>query len=134
VGDFFITAGRQFDRTAHMIIGNTLVYFGTTAEPSQSFGPTWHFERDLTEYSALFKTAQPGLVDIGNLVNSTFTSIIHGTAYLLFYPGEPGRDLPDVVIDIPSTPEGTQDLHPNSNTLRTERYCPGTRFQWRYCI
>jgi Peptide N-acetyl-beta-D-glucosaminyl asparaginase amidase A len=117
VGDFFITAGRQFDRTAHMSIGNTLVYFGTTAEPSQSFGPTWHFERDLTEYSALFKTAQPGLVDIGNLVNSTFTSIIHGSAYLLFYPGEPARDLPDVVIGLPSTPEATQDLHPNSNTL-----------------
>jgi len=117
VGDFFITAGRQFDRTAHMSIGNTLVYFGTTAEPSHTFGPTWHFERDLTEYAALFKTAQPGLVDIGNLVNSTYTSIIHGSAYLLFYPGEPARDVPDVVIGIPSTPEATQDLHPNSNTL-----------------
>jgi hypothetical protein len=118
VGDFFITAGRQFDRTAHMSIGNTLVYFGTTAEPSHTFGPTWHFERDLTEYSALFKTSQSGLVDIGNLVNSTYTSIIHGSAYLLFYPGEPERDVPDVVIGIPNTPEATQDLHPpTGNTL-----------------
>src|SRR5215468_10155857 len=95
--NFSVTAGRQFDRTANIWIGGTNVYFGTTSEPSRTtsseclpaasnFSRCWHVERDLTDYSVLFTAPQPGRVDLGNLVNSTFTGILFGSADLQFYP------------------------------------------------
>jgi hypothetical protein len=95
--NFSVTAGRQFDRTANIWIGGTNVYFGTTSEPSgatngeclpaaSNFSRCWHVERDLTDYSALFTVPQPGRVDLGNLVNSTFTGVLFGSADLQFYP------------------------------------------------
>lgn len=91
-GDFSIEAGRQFDRTANIWIGATNVYFGTTAEPSANVARSWHIERDLTDYSALFETSQNGRVDLGNLVNSTFTSSLFGNADLAFYPRADAED------------------------------------------
>ena len=84
--DFSVTAGRQFDRTAQIALGHVNIYFGTTMEPSASVSPSWHVERDLTDYSPLFRTAQAGDVNLGNLVNSTYTGIIHGSARVLLYP------------------------------------------------
>jgi Peptide N-acetyl-beta-D-glucosaminyl asparaginase amidase A len=84
--DFSIQAGRQFDRTAEIWIGGVNVYFGTTSEPSHTVARSWHIERDLTDYTALFNSTQTGRVDLGNLVNSTFTSTLFGTAELQFYP------------------------------------------------
>ncbi|HEV3317056.1 MAG TPA: peptide-N4-asparagine amidase [Candidatus Angelobacter sp.] len=107
--DFSIQAGRQFDRTANIWIGGTNVYFGTTSEPSRLVARSWHIERDLTDYSALFHTVQSGRVDLGNLVNSTFTSILFGTANLKFYPVEDRRRAPvtaDVVLPLASDPTG----------------------------
>lgn len=50
----------------------------------------------VTDYSALFYTAQSGDVILGNLVNNTFTGIISGSAALEFHPkrGESDRDDP----------------------------------------
>src|SRR5262245_10681426 len=48
--DFSVTAGRQFDRTSQIAIGHANIYYGTTPEPSQTVAPTWHVERDLTDY------------------------------------------------------------------------------------
>src|SRR5579864_4033566 len=78
--DFSIQAGRQFDRTAEIWIGGVNIYFGTTSEPSRTVARSWHIERDLTDYTALFQNTQTGRVDLGNLVNSTFTSTLFGTA------------------------------------------------------
>lgn len=103
--DFSIQAGRQFDRTANIWIGGTNVYFGTTSEPSAAVARSWHIERDLTDYSALFQTAHNGSVDLGNLVNSTFTSILFGTAELQFYPVPRHHDGPrtaDLVLPLSS--------------------------------
>lgn len=86
--DFSIQAGRQFDRTANIWIGGVNVYFGTTSEPSGTVARSWHVERDLTDYSALFTSSQNGSVDLDNLVNSTFTSTLFGTAQLQFFPRE----------------------------------------------
>lgn len=104
--DFSIQAGRQFDRTANIWIGGANVYFGTTSEPSGTVARSWHIERDLTDYSALFATPQNGSVDLGNLVNSTFTSILFGTAELQFYPLErrhDGRRTADLVLPLSSS-------------------------------
>jgi hypothetical protein len=93
--DFSIEAGRQFDRTANIWVGGANVYFGTTSEPSRTVARSWHIERDLTDYSALFNNSQNGRVDLGNLVNSTFTSTLFGTAQLQFYPLSGHGDAPD---------------------------------------
>ena len=82
--DFNVTAGRQFDRTAIVDLGYVNIYFGTTPEPRSNLSPSWHVERDETEYAALFSSPQTGHVILGNLVNSTYTGVISGSAQLEF--------------------------------------------------
>jgi len=127
--DFSVQAGRQFDRTAEIWIGGVNVYFGTTSEPSRTVARSWHVERDLTDYTALFNTAQNGRVDLGNLVNSTFTSTLFGTAELQFYPlahnngngngnGNGAPTTADMVLPLASDPTGgTAFLNNGSNSL-----------------
>jgi len=127
--NFSINQGRQFDRTANIWIGPTNIYFGTTAEPSHNVARHWHVERDLTDYSSIFTVTQAGTVDLGNLVNSTFTSILHGSADILFYPLAQNQLPPraaDQVIAFSSGPTGgtvalntTTDLLEQTLTLPT---------------
>jgi len=84
--DFSVTAGTQYDRTATIWLGGVNLYFGTTQEPSPTLAPSWHVERDLTDYIALLRQAGQGQAIIGNTVNSTYNGVIHGSAQLLFYP------------------------------------------------
>jgi hypothetical protein len=107
--DLSINAGRQYDRTAHIWLGGVNIYTGTTAEPSASVARSWHVERDITDYSALFTSAQQGSVDLGNLVNSTYTGILQGTATLQFYPAVQGVTslrTPDVVYPLSASASG----------------------------
>jgi hypothetical protein len=119
-GNFSVTAGIQFDRTANVWLGGTNIYFGTTAEPSPTLSPNWHVESDLTEYAPLFMSSQAGQVDIGNLVNSQYTGIIYGSADIEFYPLEQGgtqNPRPfDAVMPLTSTP-GTVALASPTDTL-----------------
>lgn len=122
VADFSVSAGRQFDRTAQIAIGHTNLYFGTTAEPSSKVSPSWHIERDVTDYSALLASAQPGQADIGNLVNSTYTGVIQGTAFLLFYPSAknaPAAAVPDVVLPLPDGGNGVGSAGSPADTVST---------------
>lgn len=119
--DFSIQAGRQFDRTANIWLGGANIYFGTTSEPSGAVARSWHIERDLTDYSALFGSPQNGRVDLGNLVNSTFTSILFGTAELQFYPLAHRQEPPltaDAVLPLSSSSTGgTVFLNTTSDSL-----------------
>lgn len=94
--DFNVTAGRQFDRSAIVDLSFVNLYFGTTPEPRHNLAPSWHIERDVTDYSALFTSVQSGHIILGNLVNSTYTGVISGSAALEFYPKQRdhGRDDP----------------------------------------
>ncbi len=108
-GDFYVTAGRQFDRTANIWIGGANIYFGTTQEPSATVSPSWHVERDLTDYSPLFTSAQPGRVVLFNLVNQTYTGVLFGSADLQFYPLERSEDPPvtaDAVLPLSAGERG----------------------------
>lgn len=118
--DFSVTAGRQFDRTAQIALGHVNIYYGTTAEPSASVSPSWHVERDLTDYGALFRTAQAGDVNLGNLVNGTYTGILSGSARLLFYPASAAAPAPraaDAVLPFSSDPGGAALLDTGANVL-----------------
>jgi hypothetical protein len=104
--DFSVTAGRQYDRTATLWLGGVNLYYGTTQEPSATVSPHWRVERDLTDYSALLRRPGQGQAIIGNLVNDTYTGVIHGSARLLFYPGGEAADAPDAVYPLGADPVG----------------------------
>jgi len=123
-GNFGVTKGIQFDRTAAIEIGNVPIYFGTTAEPSPNLGPTWHVERDVTAYAALLTVPQTTEADIFNIVNSQYTGVIHGTTFLQFYPAAahyPAAAVPDVVLPFPGVPGGPQQL-PTPTSQLTATY------------
>lgn len=101
--DFTVTAGRQYDRTASLYLGNANIFYGTTAEPRSALSPSWHVERDVTDLSAIFQTAQTGDALIYNIYNSQYNGGIYGTATLQFYPAD-FRNLPanppDMVVPV----------------------------------
>ncbi|WP_130620791.1 peptide-N4-asparagine amidase [Dyella amyloliquefaciens] len=119
--DFSVTAGRQYDRTATLWLAGVNLLFGTTSEPSAAVSPAWHVERDLTDYSALLRSAGQGQAVIGNLVNATYTGVIHGSARLLFYPATPAAraaEVPDAVYPLGADPVGgTASLNSSSDKL-----------------
>ncbi|OOG53289.1 peptide-N4-asparagine amidase [Rhodanobacter sp. C03] len=117
--DFSVTAGRQFDRTATLWLGGVNLYFGTTEEPSSTVSPSWHVERDLTDYSTLLSAAGNGQAIIGNVVDSTYTGVIHGSARLLFYPASilaPPAKVPDAVYPLGSDAVGNTAVLGNSTS------------------
>ncbi|NPD65856.1 peptide-N(4)-(N-acetyl-beta-glucosaminyl)asparagine amidase [Lichenicola cladoniae] len=119
--DISVTAGRQFDRTASMFIGGVNVLFGTTSEPRSTLAPAWHVERDLTDDTALLRTAQSGHVLIANYQTSVYTSAITASSTLLFYPAtkaDPAPETPDLVIPLNNDPsQGTTDLADETQSL-----------------
>ncbi len=130
IATFQINAGRQFDRTANIWLGGVNIYFGTTAEPSHDVSRTWHIQRDLTDYSALLTNPQAGEVDLGNLVNSTYTSVLHGSAFLQFYPPDAANPAPitaDLVLPMSSGPTGeTVALNTTTDQLAATFTLPTT--------
>jgi hypothetical protein len=120
--DFDVTAGRQFDRTGVVWLNQVPIYFGTTQEPSAAVAPSWHIERDLTDYSALLGAAHDGTVSLGNFVGTSggvaYTGIIHGSATLYFYPGgNQNTPRPDQVLAM--NPGGMAYLYTPSSQLAT---------------
>jgi len=118
--NFNVTAGVQFDRTAAIYLGHANIYYGTTAEPGGNFGPSWHIERDLTDYSSLFTSTQTGEVDLGNLVNSTYTGIIYGSATVSLYPlaeRQHAPDTADAIFPMPDADGGAATLSTTTDQL-----------------
>ncbi|MGA3045687.1 MAG: peptide-N4-asparagine amidase [Terracidiphilus sp.] len=133
-GDFSIQAGVQFDRTAEVFLGNMDIYFGTTAEPLQSVTDTWHVERDLTDYTALFTTPQTGFASLGNLIEPGLNSIIFGTFTLEFYPANFANPAPrgaDAVLPIPNNSNGTFAIDSGSPEL-TQTFTLPTNIEGAY--
>lgn len=119
--DVAVQAGRQFDRTGTLWLGGVNLWFGTTAEPRRSLAPSWHVERDVTDDTALFRTASTGHMLIANYQGTVYTSTITGSASLAFYPADaanPAPRTPDVVIPFASSPDGdTVFLNGGADTL-----------------
>jgi hypothetical protein len=121
--DFSIQPGVQFDRTGQLFLGDVNIYFGTTAEPLQTVTDTWHVERDLTDYTALFKTPQSGFASLGNIIGEDgLNSIIFGTFKLEFYPANfinPAPRTADVVLPVTQNGNDSVTLN-NANPEYTE--------------
>ena len=133
-GDFSIQAGVQYDRTAEVFLGNVDIYFGTTAEPLQSVTDTWHVERDLTDYTSLFKSTQTGFASLGNLIEPGLNSVIFGTFTLQFYPADfadPAPRTADSVLPIPDNSNGTFGISTGSPEL-TQTFTLPTNIEAAY--
>jgi hypothetical protein len=109
--NFSENAGYQFDRTASLFLANTNLYFGTTPEPLQTDTNTWHVERDVTDDSALFATAQQGTMVLQNCTStdcpsgySYLNGVFTVNAELQFYPAQhgfqPPTETPDAVLPL----------------------------------
>jgi hypothetical protein len=150
-GDFSIQPGVQFDRTGQVFFGGVNLYFGTTAEPLQNQTDTWHVERDLTDYSSLFKTPQSGFAILGNIVGTDgLTSTIFGTFKLEFFQSDflnPAPKAADLVLGLPnnnsaqlnaSTPELTQTFTLPTNVeaayLDVIAQSQNAEEQWFFCL
>lgn len=123
--DYQVTAGRQFDRTAVIDIGGVNVYFGTTMEPGSATARAWHVERDVTDASALLESAQVGEAILGNVVDTTYTGRIFGSASLVFYPPDrenPPAASPQVVVALAPSLTALSPGHPTlAKTLTLPR-------------
>jgi hypothetical protein len=119
--DFSIQPGVQFDRTGQIFFGNVNIFFGTTAEPLQSQTNSWHVERDLTDYTALFKTPQTGHAILGNIIGEDgLTSTIFGTFKLEFFQADfvnPAPRTADMVLPLPDNENGSVQLTSSSPEL-----------------
>ncbi|MCX4745531.1 hypothetical protein OG455_08345 [Kitasatospora sp. NBC_01287] len=80
-------AGRQYDRLAGVWIGGAEVLRTSTPEPDPS-GISWHVDQDLSGFIPLLRTPQPVVVDLGNLVNDTYTGVFHMTMTVTYYQAD----------------------------------------------
>ena len=121
--DFTVSAGRQYDRTAAFYLGHANIYYGTTAEPRKTLSPSWHVESDVTDLSAIFKTAQAGEANIGNFVGVyngvTYDGVIYANAALQFYPaaGPLAPQVPDIVVPVNGSGGDTGTLNTTGDQI-----------------
>jgi len=127
--DISLNAGIQYDRTGTIWVGGVPLWFGTTAEPNPKLGPSWHFERDVTDYTSLLGGSNSGFVSIANYTNSTDTSIITSSAELLFYPATasyPAPTVPDQIIPLAADGGGTIGLGDSTQTAVIDQLLPNS--------
>ncbi|MFI9272932.1 peptide-N4-asparagine amidase [Kitasatospora sp. NPDC052896] len=80
-------AGRQYDRLAGVWIGGAEVFRTSTPEPDPS-GIHWHVDQDLSSFIPLLRSPQPVVVDLGNIVDSTYTGVYHMTMTVTYYQAD----------------------------------------------
>jgi hypothetical protein len=108
---FDIDPGRQFDRSAAIHLGGVNFYYGSTMEPRRTIGPSWRVARDVTDYEALLRSPQDGDVLLGNVVNETYTSHVHASARLLFYPLKAGAQATNTAQLVLPISDGARKLN-----------------------
>lgn len=90
-------SGRQYDRIGDLQIGGTEVWWGTTEEPSgEGKRPiTYHFDKDLTPFTALLKTPQPFHGGYENYNSPIYTGVYAQTVTITYYQADRKHPAPD---------------------------------------
>jgi len=129
--DFTVTAGTQYDRTGAFYLGHANIFYGTTAEPGTTLSPSWHVERDVTDLSAIFKTAQTGEANLGNYVGVyngvDYNGIIYANAALQFYPAswrDPAPRTPEIVVAVEGSGGDAGTLNTTSDEITQKLSLP----------
>lgn len=78
--------GRQFDRISAVWLSGVEVFRTCTAEPTNQ-GIVWVVEKDVTQFSSLFKDPQLLALELANVVDDTYTGLYNVTLSLHFYTG-----------------------------------------------
>jgi Peptide N-acetyl-beta-D-glucosaminyl asparaginase amidase A len=103
--DFSVSGTTQADAT-NVWVGGVNLFYGSTPVASATLSPSWHVERDLTDYTALLKSSQQGQALVSTLTSGASHGTVQGSARLLFYPGKPAATTPDAVYPLGSDPIG----------------------------
>ncbi|WP_132194304.1 MULTISPECIES: peptide-N4-asparagine amidase [Kribbella] len=126
--------GVQFDRLGHITIGGVGVFRTSTPEPSTD-GINWQVEKDISSYSPLLRSPQPVVMELGNVVNDTYTGVLDITVTLDFYVtgrGAPAARTASAVLPLQdqrredSDLVGTATLPRNTTRLLGEIYVTGS--------
>ncbi|KAI5792022.1 peptide N-acetyl-beta-D-glucosaminyl asparaginase amidase A-domain-containing protein [Geopyxis carbonaria] len=80
--------GRQYDRLAHLFLGDTEVWRTSTAEPTDA-GIIFSATKDMTRYAALLREPQTVIMELGNLVNDALTGAFDVTLTATYYSPAP---------------------------------------------
>ncbi|MEV6415372.1 peptide-N4-asparagine amidase [Kribbella sp. NPDC051718] len=126
--------GVQYDRLGHITIGGVGVFRTSTPEPSPD-GISWQVEKDVTSYSPLLRSTQPVVMELGNVVDQTYTGVLDIVVTLDFYTT--GHDAPaartaNAVLPLQdqrredSDLVGTATLPRNTSRLLGEVYVTGS--------
>ncbi len=126
--------GVQYDRLGHITIGGVGVFRTSTPEPSTD-GIAWDVQKDVTAYIPLLRTPQQVVMELGNVVDDTYTGVLDITVTLDFYTT--GRNAPaaktsDAVLPLQDQRRedsdliGTATLPRNTTRLLGEIYVTGS--------
>ncbi len=114
-------AGRQYDRLAGVWIGGAEVLRTSTPEPDDD-GIAWHVDKDVTAFTPLLRTAQPLVVDLGNIVDGTYTGVYHMTLTLTYYRADhrnPAPAVADQVLPLSGDSPGWYGLAPGGSASKS---------------
>ncbi|KAL4783490.1 peptide N-acetyl-beta-D-glucosaminyl asparaginase amidase A-domain-containing protein [Aspergillus varians] len=92
--------GRQFDRLAHMYLGDVEVFRTSTAEPTTD-GIIWSYIKDMSQYNVLWKERQKIIFELGNLINDVYTGSFNVTV-MAHFSHEKNVETADVILPISS--------------------------------
>ena len=118
--DFSISGDAQSDATT-VWLGGVNLFSGTTPLPSATLSPSWHVERDLTDYTSLLKSSQQGQALVSAITQGSSHGNVQGSVRLLFYPGKPAATAPNAVLPLGSDPVGAATVlaSPSASLAKT---------------
>lgn len=98
-------AGVQFDRAGALWVGGVELLRTTTPEPDER-GIQWKVERDVTDYSSIFRAPSNATLQIPNTVNDQYTGVLYITATLVFWEADDSSQatVADAVIALSPPP------------------------------
>ena len=76
--------GRQFDRISALWFGGVEILRTCTAEPT-SQGVYWEVKKDVSRFSSVIMSPQTVVLELANVVDTTYTGVFHINITLEFY-------------------------------------------------